>query len=557
MAIGVGLGGEAASFGALLHMTYHSLAKPVAFFSAGTLAQLHRSSDFDDDRRRDVQPHAGRERAASCSPPLMITGSPPFGLFFSEMTILRAGFAGRAPGGVAVLPRGAGRAVLRVRLPGGPRSCSASPARGRRTVPDPERFDLGDGHDGAGRRRGGRLGVLSAGAAAGADPRRAPGRGGRMNPATGTGIQATVSGGVRSRRRARSASRARASCVLEVELGGAARDSADRDRGALRARGSCRCSPATSATRGGGFVLHHVWSLPRQQTFLRIVGAGEPGAAALPFDRRAHPAANWFEREVMDFFGLAPEGHPNPTRVALHDDWPEGAWALRKDFPDDRRLPRGRGQPPSVPAGDRRGRVPGARRPGARGHHRAGPLPVRRRGRAGAVPAAPAVLRAQGHREALRAAALAARPLPGRVDLRRHGRWPRARLRPRDRAARRRGGAAARAALRVVLLELERLYNHIADIGAIATDVAFTVPASRAQALREGLVCACRNGCFGTRLLRGTVALGGVKARSLRGRARRGRSRHLRRAARPTSNARHPAHRRGHASPTASTAPAC
>ena len=43
-------------------------------------------------------------------------------------------------------------------------------------------------------------------------------------------------------------------------------------------------------------------------------------------------------------------------------------------------------------------------------------------------------------------------------------------------------------ALRVVLLELERLYNHTADIGALATDVAFTVPASRAQALREGLV---------------------------------------------------------------------
>ena len=47
MAIGVGLGGEAGVFGALLHMTYHSLAKPVAFFSAGTLAQLHSSSDFD------------------------------------------------------------------------------------------------------------------------------------------------------------------------------------------------------------------------------------------------------------------------------------------------------------------------------------------------------------------------------------------------------------------------------------------------------------------------------------------------------------------------------
>ena len=65
-------------------------------------------------------------------------------------------------------------------------------------------------------------------------------------------------------------------------------------------------------------------------------------------------------------------------------------------------------------------------------------------------------------------------------------------------------------ALRVVLLELERIYNHTADIGALATDVAFTVPASRAQALREGLV-RLQDQLFGTRLLRGTIALGGVK----------------------------------------------
>jgi Ni,Fe-hydrogenase III large subunit len=37
----------------------------------------------------------------------------------------------------------------------------------------------------------------------------------------------------------------------------------------------------------------------------------------------------------------------------------------------------------------------------------------------------------------------------------------------------------------VVLLELKRIYNHVADIGALATDVAFTAPASRGQALGE------------------------------------------------------------------------
>jgi hydrogenase-4 component F len=93
MAIGFGLGAEAAVFGALLHMTYHTFAKPVAFFSAGTLAQLHNSSDL-----RVIGP--GTLARAPVSSVLfllaatIITGSPPFGLFFSELTILRAGFLG-------------------------------------------------------------------------------------------------------------------------------------------------------------------------------------------------------------------------------------------------------------------------------------------------------------------------------------------------------------------------------------------------------------------------------------------------------------------------------
>lgn len=93
MTVGIGLGVEAGVFGALLHMTYHSLAKPVAFLSAGTLAQLHSSSDFkrigDGTFSRAPLTSALLVLAA-----LMITGSPPFGLFFSEMTILRAGFLG-------------------------------------------------------------------------------------------------------------------------------------------------------------------------------------------------------------------------------------------------------------------------------------------------------------------------------------------------------------------------------------------------------------------------------------------------------------------------------
>src|SRR5207244_2733641 len=76
MAVGVGLGGQAGVFGSLLHITYHSLAKPVAFFSAGTLAQLHSSSDF----KRIGGGTFSRAPVASTLfviAALMITGSPP------------------------------------------------------------------------------------------------------------------------------------------------------------------------------------------------------------------------------------------------------------------------------------------------------------------------------------------------------------------------------------------------------------------------------------------------------------------------------------------------
>ena len=43
------------------------------------------------------------------------------------------------------------------------------------------------------------------------------------------------------------------------------------------------------------------------------------------------PAAVWYEREAYDMYGLVAEGLPDPRRLVVSDDWPEGLYPLRKD----------------------------------------------------------------------------------------------------------------------------------------------------------------------------------------------------------------------------------
>lgn len=258
------------------------------------------------------------------------------------------------------------------------------------------------------------------------------------------------------------------------------------------------------------FKVYHVWSLPRERAFIHLVASVDPKAPTFPSIAAKHPAANWFEREIMDFFGLRPVGHPNLSRVALHDDWPEGVWVLRKDFPADRTVARFAGEfhPFRPVTGEGVFQVPvgpvhaGIIEPG---HFRFGVagepilyLQLRlfyvHKGtekRFEGLPWRHGVFLAES---------VSGDTAVGHALAYAHAIERLTRVEPPPRAR----------TLRVVLLELERLYNHIADIGGVATDVAFTVAASRAQVLREGLV-RLQDELFGTRLMRGTIALGGVK----------------------------------------------
>ena len=66
---------------------------------------------------------------------------------------------------------------------------------------------------------------------------------------------------------------------------------------------------------------------------VRLPGAGPPRRDG----QRVWPAANWLEREVWDMFGIAFDGHPDPRRLLMPEDW-EG-FPLRKDFPVQIRRP--------------------------------------------------------------------------------------------------------------------------------------------------------------------------------------------------------------------------
>ena len=87
VALGVGLGGGG-NFGALLHALNHSFAKALLFLVAGNILAVYRSKSAADVRGvLRVLPVSGVLWLVGL---FAITGSPPFGPFLSELTVLKA-----------------------------------------------------------------------------------------------------------------------------------------------------------------------------------------------------------------------------------------------------------------------------------------------------------------------------------------------------------------------------------------------------------------------------------------------------------------------------------
>ncbi|GAA4295914.1 NADH-quinone oxidoreductase subunit C [Mycobacterium paraffinicum] len=240
-----------------------------------------------------------------------------------------------------------------------------------------------------------------------------------------------------------------------------------------------------------------------------VVPKDDPTVRSLAY--LSFPASR-FEREIADLYGIRPVGHPKARRLVRHAHWPEDWYPMRGDaspaptFDGAGRFPFVTVEGPGVyeiPVGPVHA---GLIEPGHFRFSVAGETVLRLKARLWFV-----------HRGVEKL--FEGRPAGGAVDL----------------AERVSGDTSAAHALahclavedalgmelpdevhrlRALLVELERLYNHAADLGALANDVGFGLANAHAQRIREQLLRLNAN-ITGHRLLRGAIRPGGVALRGL------------------------------------------
>jgi len=221
------------------------------------------------------------------------------------------------------------------------------------------------------------------------------------------------------------------------------------------------------------------------------------------------PAANWYEREIQDMFGLVPQGHPDPRRLVMFEDWPEDQYPLRKDFDINSKPLRVEGTYEykkvdgegvyEIAVGPVHAGViePGHFRFSVAGEpiinleirhfytHKGTEKLFENFSIDRAVFLAE---RVSGDNSVAHVVAFCqAIEKIASVDIPTRAKY-----------------------IRTVVLELERLYNHVSDIGGIATDVGFSAGSAHSSVLKEKLM-QLNEEITGSRLLRGMVAIGGVR----------------------------------------------
>ncbi len=249
--------------------------------------------------------------------------------------------------------------------------------------------------------------------------------------------------------------------------------------------------------------------------FLRPVGQRTELVVTVPRDDAwlpslagaSHPAGR-FEREMRDLYGIRPEGHPQPRRLVRHGHWPTGWHPMLRDADPTPRFTPDVGSYPFVEvAGDAVYEIP------------VGPI------HAGLIE--PGHFRFWVVGETILRMKARLWFLHRGVEKLFEGRRPADGIELAERIS---GDTAVghtlafvmaveeaagievdepTLAARALLLELERIYNHVNDLGAIANDVGFGIAHAHTQRLRETLL-RHNKAVTGHRLLRGGITVGGA-----------------------------------------------
>lgn len=83
--------------------------------------------------------------------------------------------------------------------------------------------------------------------------------------------------------------------------------------------------------QGVGYTIYCYFEVPEKKDMESIKVIFDPHGS-LSYQSISHviPAAAWYEREIYDMLGLKPEGHPDLRPLVLHENFPEGFYPLRK-----------------------------------------------------------------------------------------------------------------------------------------------------------------------------------------------------------------------------------
>jgi Ni,Fe-hydrogenase III large subunit/Ni,Fe-hydrogenase III component G len=275
----------------------------------------------------------------------------------------------------------------------------------------------------------------------------------------------------------------------------------------LGARCQFLAAADTRAT-ASDFTLVYVFAPPQLTPSVTVLVAVPAAVKRFASLATRSFAASRFEREIHDLFGLVPEGHPDLRRLALHQYWPEGYHPLRRDV-----VPRAdfvdAGEPFPFQRVEGEGIFEitvgpvhaGIIEPGHFRFSVEGETIVNLETRLGFVHKGTEKLF-----EGLtfdRAPALAER-ISGDTSV--------GHVLAYCQALETLAGCAVppRASrLRVALLELERIYNHVGDVGMIVNDTGVAFGHAHCFRIREELL-RLNERLTGHRLLRGAVTPGGV-----------------------------------------------